>query len=115
MRRVSLFGVVVALGTTLAMAPALADEAPVVDQNAASIFVTLPADVIDPEGITSNPANGDIYVGNFAPGGLNTLLLGQNYHLLHHLYPRMPFYRYAACFRAVRPVLEAERARIEGA
>ena len=45
--------------------------------------------------------------------GLNTLLLGQNYHLLHHLYPRLPFYRYAECFRAVRPVLEQEGARIE--
>lgn len=45
--------------------------------------------------------------------GLNRLLLGQCYHLIHHLYPRVPFYAYARCFRAVRPVLELENARIE--
>jgi len=37
--------------------------------------------------------------------GLTIPLLWQNYHLIHHLYPRVPFYRYAACFRDVRPLL----------
>lgn len=44
--------------------------------------------------------------------GLELLLVGQNYHLIHHLYPRIPFYRYAACFRTIRPTLEAEGANI---
>lgn len=38
--------------------------------------------------------------------GLTIPLLWQNYHLIHHLYPRVPFYRYAACFRDIRPLLE---------
>ncbi len=37
--------------------------------------------------------------------GLELLLLWQNYHLIHHLYPRVPFYRYGQCFRAMRGVL----------
>jgi len=41
-------------------------------------------------------------------------LMGQNYHLLHHLYPRVPFYRYARCFQTVRPLLESDGAAIEG-
>jgi len=45
--------------------------------------------------------------------GLGTVLLGQNYHLIHHLYPRVPFYRYATCFGEVRPVLDAERSPIQ--
>lgn len=39
-------------------------------------------------------------------------MLWQNYHLIHHLYPRIPFYRYGACFRALRPQLEAKGAPI---
>ncbi len=31
--------------------------------------------------------------------GLPTLMLGQNYHLIHHLWPSVPFYRYGARFR----------------
>ncbi len=31
---------------------------------------------------------------------LTPLLLGQNYHLVHHLYPTVPFYRYIKVWRA---------------
>jgi ring-1,2-phenylacetyl-CoA epoxidase subunit PaaE len=31
---------------------------------------------------------------------LSPLLLGQNYHLVHHLYPALPFYRYRRAWRA---------------
>lgn len=40
--------------------------------------------------------------------GLQTLLLGQNLHLVHHLYPTVPFYSYGEAFRIVRPLLEAK-------
>lgn len=46
--------------------------------------------------------------------GLTLPMLWQNYHLVHHLYPRVPFYRYAACFRELRPELEAKGSPIEG-
>lgn len=47
------------------------------------------------------------------PGG-TFLLLQQNLHLMHHLWPSVPFYNYARLFRALRPVLVAENSRIEG-
>lgn len=47
------------------------------------------------------------------PGG-GLVLLQQNYHLMHHLWPSVPFYNYARLFRRLRPVLKAEGARIEG-
>lgn len=47
------------------------------------------------------------------PGG-TWLLLQQNLHLMHHLWPSVPFYNYARLFRALRPVLAAEGSRIEG-
>jgi beta-carotene hydroxylase len=42
------------------------------------------------------------------------LLLQQNLHLMHHLWPSVPFYNYARLFRALQPVLVAEGSRIEG-
>lgn len=47
------------------------------------------------------------------PGG-TFLLLQQNLHLMHHLWPSVPFYNYARLFRALRPVLAAEGSRVEG-
>jgi fatty acid desaturase len=47
------------------------------------------------------------------PGG-TFALLQQNLHLMHHLWPSVPFYNYARLFRALRPVLVAEGSRIEG-
>ncbi len=46
--------------------------------------------------------------------GATLPLLWQNYHLIHHLYPRVPFYRYSAVFQDVRPWLERNGAPIEG-
>ncbi len=43
---------------------------------------------------------------------LNALLLGQNYHLIHHLWTTIPWYRYQRAFRAVQPELEARGSRI---
>lgn len=39
-------------------------------------------------------------------------LLGQNYHLIHHLWTTVPWYRYRTVFDAIRPELEARGARI---
>jgi len=47
------------------------------------------------------------------PGG-DTLFLFQNLHLIHHMLPAVPFYRYRAVFDELRPALEAHGARIEG-
>jgi beta-carotene hydroxylase len=47
------------------------------------------------------------------PGG-TLLIRGQNHHLLHHMFPRVPHYRLPALFREIRPILEAKGARIEG-
>ncbi|MEO1084621.1 MAG: fatty acid desaturase, partial [Acidobacteriota bacterium] len=44
--------------------------------------------------------------------GLGLLLASQNLHLIHHLYPRIPFYRYAPFFREVRTTLESKGAPI---
>lgn len=45
---------------------------------------------------------------------LELLLLGQNLHLVHHLWPSVPFYRYGAVFAACREVLEAKGADVGG-
>ena len=42
----------------------------------------------------------------------NAVLLGQNYHLIHHLWTTIPWYRYQRVFRAIRPELEARGSRI---
>ena len=57
------------LVTLLFVSGVAADEGITVKSNAAKRFATLPDDLRFPEGITSNPYNGDIYVGTFdAPG-----------------------------------------------
>jgi len=42
------------------------------------------------------------------------LTLQQNLHLMHHLWPSVPFYNYSRLYRALRPVLIAKGSRIEG-
>jgi len=46
--------------------------------------------------------------------GANFLLQGQNYHLIHHMIPSVPYFRYQAVFDEMRPILEAKGVRIEG-
>lgn len=36
----------------------------------------------------------------------------QNFHLIHHLFPRIPFYHYRRVFNELKPVLEKQGARI---
>lgn len=50
-----------------------------------------------------------IYPGRF----LNALLLGQNYHLIHHLWTTIPWYRYQRVFGEVESELVERGARIE--
>jgi beta-carotene hydroxylase len=49
-----------------------------------------------------------VYPGRF----LNFLLLGQNYHLVHHLWTTIPWYHYERAFREVEPDLVARGAPI---
>ncbi len=37
---------------------------------------------------------------------ISWLWLFQNYHAIHHLFPRVPFYRYRQVFREIEPVME---------
>ncbi|HSZ50429.1 MAG TPA: fatty acid desaturase [Caulobacteraceae bacterium] len=47
------------------------------------------------------------------PGG-TILLLQQNLHLMHHLWPSVPFYNYARLYRSLRPTLVAKGSPIQG-
>src|SRR5207244_3264486 len=44
----------------------------------------------------------------------HAVLFGQNYHLIHHLWVSVPWFRYRAVFAAVEPGLRAKGARIDG-
>lgn len=39
---------------------------------------------------------------------LNLLILGQNYHLIHHLWPSIPWYKYQSAYYATKPLLDAK-------
>jgi len=41
---------------------------------------------------------------------LNILLLGQNYHLVHHLWPSVPWYNYQKAYYQMKPQLDAHDA-----
>jgi beta-carotene hydroxylase len=43
---------------------------------------------------------------------LNALLLGQNHHLIHHLWTTIPWWRYQAVFGAIREELASRGARV---
>lgn len=46
--------------------------------------------------------------------GLEYLLLFQSYHLIHHLHPRVPFYRYKLKFREIESELKRKNSPVEG-
>lgn len=46
--------------------------------------------------------------------GGNLLTQGQNYHLIHHMMPWVPWYRYQRVFFEIRPGLEQHNAIIDG-
>ena len=70
------------LMTLLLIGGVAADDQVPVKPNAAKRFATLPDDLRFPEGIASNPYNGDIYVGTFDGGVLNSILRYSNSGLL---------------------------------
>lgn len=39
---------------------------------------------------------------------LNVLIMGQNYHLIHHLWPSVPWYNYQPTYYAIKPLLDAK-------
>jgi beta-carotene hydroxylase len=39
---------------------------------------------------------------------LNWLIMGQNYHLVHHLWPSVPWYNYERAYYATKPLLDAK-------
>ena len=45
--------------------------------------------------------------------GLKYLTMGQSYHHIHHLYPRVSWFNYQRVFDLIRPELEAKNAPIE--
>jgi fatty acid desaturase len=46
--------------------------------------------------------------------GAGVLTLGQSYHLIHHLWPSVPFYNYGRFYRRMHPTLLVKESRIEG-
>ncbi|MFM7383814.1 MAG: beta-carotene hydroxylase [Microcystaceae cyanobacterium] len=39
---------------------------------------------------------------------LNLMIFGQNYHLIHHLWPSIPWYNYQPAYYATKPLLDAK-------
>ncbi len=39
---------------------------------------------------------------------VNLLILGQNYHLVHHLWPSIPWYKYQDAYYATKPLLDSK-------
>jgi beta-carotene hydroxylase len=37
---------------------------------------------------------------------LNVLIMGQNYHLVHHLWPAIPWYNFQPAYYAMKPLLD---------
>ncbi len=55
------------------------------------------------------------YDTRIQPGRLrHALLLGQNYHLIHHLWVSVPWFKYRQVFHELEPELRAKDVRIDG-
>ena len=48
--------------------------------------------------------NARIYPGRL----MNWLIMGQNYHLVHHLWPSIPWFEYKPAYEATKPLLDAK-------
>jgi beta-carotene hydroxylase len=48
--------------------------------------------------------NARIYPGRL----MNWLIMGQNYHLVHHLWPSIPWFEYKPAYEATKPILDAK-------
>jgi beta-carotene hydroxylase len=48
--------------------------------------------------------NARIYPGRT----MNWLIMGQNYHLVHHLWPSIPWFEYKPVYEATKPLLDAK-------
>ncbi|MEM9804947.1 MAG: beta-carotene hydroxylase [Cyanobacteria bacterium P01_D01_bin.56] len=46
--------------------------------------------------------NARVYPGQV----LNLLIMGQNYHLVHHLWPSIPWYKYKPAYEVMKPLLD---------
>ena len=46
--------------------------------------------------------NSRVYPGKF----LNILIMGQNYHLIHHLWPSIPWFEYKIAYEKTKPLLD---------
>ncbi|MEO0431412.1 MAG: beta-carotene hydroxylase [Cyanobacteria bacterium J06656_5] len=46
--------------------------------------------------------NARVYPGRL----LNLLIMGQNYHLVHHLWPSIPWYKYKPAYEVMKPLLD---------
>lgn len=44
----------------------------------------------------------------YPSGALNLLIMGQNYHLIHHLWPSIPWYRYKPTYEVMKPLLDSK-------
>lgn len=44
----------------------------------------------------------------YPSGILNLLIMGQNYHLIHHLWPSIPWYRYKPAYEVMKPLLDTK-------
>ncbi|NEP88964.1 MAG: beta-carotene hydroxylase [Okeania sp. SIO2C2] len=44
----------------------------------------------------------------YPSGLLNILICGQNYHLIHHLWPSIPWYNYKPAYEVMKPLLDVK-------
>lgn len=74
------------------------------------LFITayLFAHIQHPEGVLQreHPFQSTVMINESL--GMRVLMLGQNQHLMHHLYPSVPFYRYDRVYRTGRRLFESQ-------